>query len=88
VHARTVDVSAVGLSLSGAGFGEPDEVVGLEVDVPDHGPPVACHGRIVRGSIEMTAVAFTDLAAADRERLARFIFAVQRLLASGELRAS
>ncbi|HEV2755727.1 MAG TPA: PilZ domain-containing protein [Actinomycetota bacterium] len=88
VHGRTLDVSAVGLSLAGGGFGEPDEVVGLEVDVPDHQPAIACHGRIVRGTIEITAVEFTDLPVADRERLARFIFAVQRLLASGELEAS
>jgi PilZ domain len=88
VHGHTVDISAAGLSLSGGGFGEPQDVVGLEVDVPDHQPPLACHGRIVRGNIEMTAVEFTDLAGAERERLARFIFAVQRLLASGELEAS
>jgi len=42
----------------------------------------------VRGTIEVTAVEFSDLDALDRDRLARFIFAVQRLLASGELEAS
>jgi hypothetical protein len=88
VEGRTVDVSAAGLSLAGGGYGATDDVLGLEIDVPDHEPPVACHGRIVRGTIEMTAIEFTDLDAADRERLARFIFAVQRLLASGELEAS
>ena len=88
IQGRTVDVSAAGLSLAGGGFGATDDVVGLEIDVPDHEPPVACHGRVVRGTIEMTAIEFTDLEAADRERLARFIFAVQRLLASGELEAS
>ena len=88
LQGRTLDISAAGLSLAGGGFGEPEDVVGLEIDVPDHQPAIACHGRIVRGTIEMTAVEFTDLDAADRERLARFIFAVQRLLASGELEAS
>jgi len=88
IQGRTVDVSAAGLSLAGGGFGATDDVVGLEIDVPDHEPPVACHGRVVRGNIEMTAIEFTDLETADRERLARFIFAVQRLLASGELEAS
>jgi hypothetical protein len=88
IQARTLDVSADGLSLAGGGFGEPDGVVGLEIDVPDHQPAIACHGRIVRGNLEITAVRFQDLAAGDRERLARFIFAVQRLLASGELEAS
>ncbi len=88
VQARTLDVSAVGVSLAGGGFGEPDDVVGLELDVPDHQPTFACHGRVVRGTIEMTAIEFSDLPVADRERLARFVFAVQRLLASGELEAS
>jgi PilZ domain len=88
IQGRTMDVSAAGLSLSGGGFGEPQEVVGLEIDVPDNQQPLACHGRIVRGTIEMTAIEFADLPAAERERLARFIFAVQRLLASGELEAS
>ncbi|MDQ4126109.1 MAG: hypothetical protein M3134_11015, partial [Actinomycetota bacterium] len=77
-----------GLSLSGGGFGELDDVVGLELEVPDDGPALACHGRIVRGTLEMTALTFTDLSAAARDRLARFVFAVQRLLASGELEAS
>src|SRR5688500_18120305 len=88
VQGRTVDISAAGLSLAGGGFGEPSEVVGLEIDVPDHQPPLACHGRVVRGTIEMTAIEFADLPLAERDRLARFIFAVQRLLASGELEAS
>ena len=88
VHARTIDVSSVGLSLAGGGFGDREAVVGIEIDVPDEHQPLACHGRIVRATIEMTAIHFTDLAVADRDRLARFIFAVQRLLASGELQAS
>jgi PilZ domain len=88
VQGQTVDVSAAGCSLAGAGFGGPADVVGLELDLPDHQPPLACQGRIVRGTIEMTAIEFTDLGGAERDRLARFIFAVQRLLASGELEAS
>jgi hypothetical protein len=88
VQATTVDVSAAGCSLAGGGFGAPDDVVGLELDLPDHEPALACHGRIVRGTIEMTAIEFTELGGEERDRLARFIFAVQRLLASGELEAS
>jgi hypothetical protein len=87
-QARTVDLSSAGLSLEGGGHGAAGDVLRLEIDVPDHGQPVVCHGRIVRGGIDMTAVEFTDLGDADRDRLARFIFAVQRLLASGELQAS
>ena len=88
LRARTLDVSAVGLSLAGGGFGDPDETIGLEIELPDNDPPVACHGRIVRGTIEMTAVAFDEMPEGERERLARFVFAVQRLMASGELQAS
>ncbi len=88
VQGQTIDVSSDGLSLAGGGFGEADDVVGLEIDVPDHHHPLACHARVVRATIEMTAIHFTDLSAADHDRLSRFIFAVQRLLASGELQAS
>ncbi len=88
VHARTLDVSAVGISLAGGGFGEPDDVVGVELELPDDEPRLAAHGRIVRGNLEMTALEFTDLGDAEHQRLARFVFAVQRLLASGELEAS
>ena len=88
IRAQTVDVSSNGVSLAGGGYGELDDVVGIEIDLLDHQEPLGCHGRIVRGSIEMTAVEFTDQEPADAERLASFIFAVQRLLASGELEAS
>jgi hypothetical protein len=84
---RTVDVSADGLSLEGGGFGDTDAVLELDLDVPDHHGPLQVHGRIVRTSPELTAVQFTDIAPAQRERLAGFIFAVQRMLASGELKA-
>lgn len=87
-QARTVDLSSAGLSLAGGGFGAADDLLRLEIDVPDHRQPISCHGRIIRGAIDVTAVEFTDLSDADRDRLARFIFAVQRLLASGELEAS
>jgi hypothetical protein len=88
VQAQTFDVSAAGCSLAGGGFGAPGDEVGVEIDLPDNLPALACHARIVRGTIEMTAVEFTDLQGADHDRLARFIFTVQRLLASGELEAS
>lgn len=87
ITARTIDVSAAGMSISGSGVGAPGDTVGIELDVPDHEPALACHGRIVRATIELTGIAFTDLPRAERDRLARFIFAVQRLLASGELKA-
>lgn len=88
VQGRTIDVSSAGLSLAGGGYGERDAILGLEIDVPDGNRPIACQAEVVRATIEMTAVHFTDLSAADTDRLASFIFAVQRMLASGELQAS
>lgn len=85
--ARTVDVSADGLSLEGGTFGGAGAELDLEVEVPDHEAPLRCRGRVVRATIALTAVQFTDLPSADRDRLSRFIFAVQRMLASGELKA-
>ncbi len=87
-HARTVDISAAGLSLEGGGFGAPGAEVGLQVDLPDHEGELRCTGTVVRTTDELTAVQFSDLAQPDADRLARFIFAVQRMLASGELEAS
>ena len=86
--ARTVDVSSAGLSLDGGGFGEQGAELALEVDLPDHEPPLCCRATVVRATPVFTAVQFAGLPAADAERLARFIFAVQRMLASGELEAS
>jgi len=87
-QARTLDVSAAGLSLEGGGFGGRGTELALEVDLPDHEPPLRCAGTVVRATDELTAVHFSSPAEADTERLARFIFAVQRMLASGELEAS
>ena len=84
---RMIDVSTDGLSLEGSGFGEAGATIELELDLPDHEPPLRCTGRIVRSTIERTAVRFVELPPADRERLDRFIFAVQRMLANGELEA-
>ena len=88
LHAQTMDVSATGVSLAGGGFGAPGDDIGIEIELPDHGGPLACHARLVRGDIEMTAVEFTSLTTEDADRLGRFVFSVQRLLAGGELEAS
>ena len=86
--ARTVDVSAAGLSLEGTGFGPAGARLALEIDVPDHEPALRCTGTVVRLADGVTAVRLEALEAADVERLGRFVFAVQRMLASGELSAS
>jgi hypothetical protein len=85
--ARTIDISADGLSLEGGTFGETDAELDLELDLPDHEPSLRCRGKVVRSTIELTAVQFIDLPTSDRDRLGRFIFTVQRMLASGELKA-
>jgi PilZ domain len=88
VSARTLDVSADGLSLEGGSFGAAGALLDLELDIPDNAPLMRCQGRIVRTSPKLTAVQFVDLPAESRERLARFVLAVQRMLVSGELQAS
>lgn len=85
---HTVDISANGCSLEGGGYGAAGEVLQLELDVPDHEGILRCRGTVVRTNPTLTAIAFVDLPAGDADRLSRFIFAVQRMLASGELRAS
>lgn len=86
--ARTVDISAAGLSLDGEGFGAAGTELSLEVDLPDHEVPLRCRGKVVRAAAGLTAVQFAGLPKPDADRLARIIFAVQRMLASGELEAS
>ena len=87
-QARTVDISVAGLSLEGGGFGVPGTELALEVDLPDHESALRCAGTVVRTTDELTAVQFVELTKQDADRLGRFIFAVQRMLASGELEAS
>jgi PilZ domain len=84
---RSIDISADGMSLQGGTFGDADTELDIELEIPDHEPPLRVHGRVVRATTELTAVRFDDIPDADRDRLSRFIFAVQRMLASGELRA-
>lgn len=87
VQARTLDISADGLSLDGGTFGQAGAALKLELELPDHEPALRCGGTVVRSTVALTAVKFSGLEPADRERLSRFIFAVQRMLASGELKA-
>ena len=88
VQARTVDLSAAGLSLEGGRFGGAGAELALELDLPDHEPALRCRGAVVRATSELTAVRFLDLAPGEADRLGRFVFAVQRMLAAGELEAS
>jgi hypothetical protein len=83
--ARTVDLSAVGMSMQGGGLGVPGDVLEIHLRLPDRDDPVLLRGKVVRASIEVTAVSFVDLPVATRQRIAAFVFAVQRMLAAGEL---
>ena len=85
---HTVDISANGCSLEGGGYGAAGDVLDLELDIPDHEGILRCRGKVVRTNPTLTAISFVDLPTADADRLSRFIFAVQRMLASGELKAS
>jgi len=87
-HAQPSAVPATVIALAGGGFDSPGDEMGIELELPDHGEPLACPARIVRGDIELTAVEFTSLTDEDADRLGRFVFSVQRLLAGGELEAS
>jgi hypothetical protein len=87
VKARSIDLSATGLSLEGNGFGLPGDLIELELELPDREPPLVCQGKVVRSTIQLTAVAFLGLDNPSKDRVARFVFAVQRMLASGELAA-
>lgn len=85
--ARSIDLSAVGISLEGAGFGVPGDMLELSIELPDREPPLVCSGKVVRATIKLTAISFVGLDAPARDRVAQFVFAVQRMLASGELAA-
>jgi hypothetical protein len=87
VPAQTIDLSAVGVSLAGGGLGVPGDVLDVELELPDHQAPLRCRGKVVRATIELTALTFVGLDRASQERVAAFVFAVQRMMASGELAA-
>ena len=84
-HARTNDVSVDGLSIEGERFGEAGAAVDLWIEVPGEEIPIRTSASVVRVSDGVTAVRFIGLPERDRGRLERFIFAVQRMLASGEI---
>jgi PilZ domain len=88
VSASTYDISADGLSLEGEIFGEPGAALDLWIEVPGEDVPLRTAGSVIRSRDGLTAVRFVGLVPRDRERLERFIFAVQRMLATGEIPVS
>ncbi len=79
--ARLVDLSSGGLSLAGGGLGFPGTELEVTLPLPDREPPLNCRARIVRASAERTGLRFLPLTHAERSRLDRCIFAIQRLMA-------
>jgi PilZ domain len=82
---RTYDISRDGMSLAGDRFGAAGAALDLWIEIPGEEIPIRTTGSVVRTGDGMTAVRFIGLNDRDRGRLERFIFAVQRMLASGEI---
>lgn len=86
--ARTADISTTGLSVKPAGPAREYDVVDVEVTIPDQLPAFEGKMVVVRATRESIAGEFQDLPPEQRRRLARFILAVQRMIATGEVAAS
>lgn len=86
--ARTADISTGGIAVKPAGPARVGDTVGVEVTIPDQLPPLECTMVVVRATRDAIAGEFHDLPPEDRRRLSRFILAVQRMIATGEVAAS
>ena len=86
--ARTADISTTGLSVKPPGPAREGDVLDVEVTIPDQLPPLECKMVVVRAMRDTVAGEFQDLPPEQRRRLARFILAVQRMIATGEVAAS
>ena len=79
LHTYTLDVSAGGLLLAGAGEVEAGAPVTVTVKLPDRDPVEAAAVIARRTAQGHAALEFTDISEADREALIRWIFERQRL---------
>lgn len=85
--ARTADISAGGLSVRPAGPAQAGDTIGVEIAIPDRLPPLETRVLVVRATRQVTAGPFLDIPEPQRQRLSRFVFAVQRMIATGEVAA-
>jgi hypothetical protein len=72
-----VDVSAAGLSVEGGGYAAAGRELDLELDIPDHEPPLRCRGTGRAHGPGAHRHGVRRLGVAERDRLGRFIFAVR-----------
>jgi PilZ domain len=79
LHTYTLDVSAGGLLVAGAGDVEIGAPVSVTVKIPDRDPVEAAAVIARRTKQGHAALQFTDISEADREALIRWIFERQRL---------
>jgi hypothetical protein len=78
---QTLNLSAGGALLSGAGFGLRDGAVEVAIQMPQNGPLVAARGLIVRTIPAGTGIRFTDISPADRAHIDSFVLAIRAALA-------
>ena len=86
--ARTADISTGGIAVKPAGPAREGDIVDIELAIPDGLPALECKMLVVRASRETVAGEFQDIPPEQRRRLSRFILAVQRMIATGEVAAS
>lgn len=85
--AHTADISAGGLSVRPAGPARSGDAIDVEIVIPDGLPALETQVQVVRATRQMVAGPFLDIPGPQRERLSRFVFAVQRMIATGEVAA-
>jgi c-di-GMP-binding flagellar brake protein YcgR len=76
VRGTTVDVSGGGASVGGVGVLEAGTLVWLRIELESGA--LDSIARVVRSDDEVTALAFADIDAGERERLIRIVFAHHR----------
>lgn len=81
IASRTVNVSAGGALLEGAGFGARDAAVEVVIEMPHDGPEVKASGTIVRTIPEGTAIRFTEIDPASRDHLDSMVLSIRAALA-------
>jgi hypothetical protein len=87
-EARTADISTTGIAIKPAGPAREGDVIDVELVIPDQLPPLETKLVVIRAGRERVAAEFQDLPPEQRRRLSRFILAVQRMIATGEVAAS
>jgi len=79
IQSYAVDLSGGGLLLAGPDVLEIDEEIEFQLTLSSGSPPMEGVGTVVRSDVQgRRAIAFTVLSDANRRRLVRFIFNVQR----------